>query len=284
MKDKLLKLIDENENLPPLPEVVITIDRLLHDPKTDISEIALLIETDSVLSGRVLSIANSAFYGGGRQEVSSLSSAIVRLGVLEVRKLIYSLSMSNLFVSDIIDQHEFWQHSLAVAIFTQQLSRFTQSLDENECDQAYLCGLMHDVGVMVFTNIIQDEYSGFLEKAKDSRLPLQVQEFETFGIDHAELGAEFIKRWWPVETNVLAGVRWHHYPFEGEDSQKRISQLVHVANGICSNQGIHNGTDVYTEIFEEGAWQGLDLSLSDADKILQNVKESLNQAKLLLKV
>ncbi len=284
MREKILKLIKKKEDLPPLPEIIIRIDEMLRSPDYGISEIAHLIETDAALAGRVLQIANSVYYGAGRREISTLSGAVVRLGILEVRRLVYSISISKLFVdSPFIDRHNFWQHSLAVALYTQKLAHFIDDPTEEQSDTAYLCGLMHDVGIMVFCNVIRDDYHDFIDSASKIQSSLHAQEKEAFGIDHAELGAEFMKEWWPISEDVVEAVRWHHFPFQGDPAQQRISQLVHVANGIITNQGIKNGVDVYCDVFEEGAWSQLGLSFDDINAILREVKESLYRAERMLK-
>ncbi len=282
MRENLLKLLNEREDLPPLPELVLRIDAELHNQKSAISKITKLIETDTVLAGRVLKLANSAYYGVGHREITTLGLALTRLGYNEIRKVIYAIEMSKLFASsDIIDQRQFWRHSLAVALTTQALSRWADA-STDEVDNAYLAGLMHDIGLMVFSYIVPDQYREFLSGVTEKETPLHEQEAAVFGIDHAEYGYAFIKRWWPVEESVVEAVRIHHVPIDGEEHGSRMGKLVHIANVICNTLGFSNGINVYSEMFREGAWDSLGLTLAMVDNILQDVLGSIDIAEQLL--
>jgi len=282
MRDNLLMLLNEREDLPPLPELVIRIDEELRDKQADLNKIVQFIETDSVLSGRVLKMANSAFYGGGRKEVSKLNLAITRLGFKEIRKIVYSVEMSKMFRYGVaLDHHQFWRHSLAVALTTQALSHWANASEE-EVDNAYLAGLMHDIGLMVFAFLIPNQYADFLEEISEKEIPLYKLEAGHFGIDHAEFGHAFIARWWSVDESVMNAVKMHHIPTSGDDSGSKTNRLVHIANVICNTLGCSNGLNVHCEMFREGAWDALGLTLAMVDNILQDVLGRIDLAEQML--
>lgn len=93
---------------------------------------------------------------------------------------------------------------------------------------------MHDIGIMVFCYLIPDEYIEFLRSVQDEEVPLEVREYKKFGIDHPELGAVFIKKWWQVDDHILQAVRYHHFPFVGLESDKRCEQMVHIATAFAA--------------------------------------------------
>ncbi len=78
MKEKLL---ETKEDLPPLSDILINLEGRINDPESDIEEISSLIQTEPVLSGRLIKLSNSVLFGGGRDEVLDLNSAIMRLGL-----------------------------------------------------------------------------------------------------------------------------------------------------------------------------------------------------------
>ena len=80
-------------------------------------------------------------------------------------------------------------------------------ISQEDIEFAYLCGLMHDTGILVFDHLIPDEYSEFLGTIKSSDITLAENEAETFGITHAELGALFIEKWWPVSPGLVEAIR-----------------------------------------------------------------------------
>ena len=282
MREVILKKLAESDDLPTLPEIILRLEKKIADPETGLNDIAKLIESDAVLSGKILKVANSVYYSGGRVEIKTIPMAVIKLGLKEIRDLTYSLNLTKLFVDNtILDTHQFWLHSLAVGLFARLIGEHLGMSKETQ-ELSFLSGLMHDVGIMVFTYLIPDKYMKFLKKSSTQEIPLEKLELQDFLIDHPELGAYFIEKWWKVDTDVILAVRQHHFPFEGNSLQRKCSQLVNIANGICNNQGIPNGTNCYSEVFKEGAWLELGLSLEKSDIIFEDVKSSLEEAETLL--
>lgn len=284
MRDELLKLISVQDVLLPFPEVLLRLDKKLRDPHVNNNDVVNLVRTDPALSGQVLRMANSAFYGGGRREITNLLVALTRIGHKSLREIVYSYELSKMFEdSRIIDQHKFWLHSLAVAVFSHALSeRVREPAVKNEI--AYYSGLMHDVGVMIFAYLIPDEYTGFLDSLTGKDIPLEEQEFSHFGIDHAELGASFIEKWWPVGDEVVKAVRRHHNPpSEDEDKDKTVF-ILNVANALCNSKHIDNGINVFHADFNESVWFELGLNLEEVPTIVEKVSEIVAHSERLLNV
>ncbi len=284
MRDRILEMLGEHGDLPPLPDIVFKLQKMIRDPRTNAKTIAGLIEMDPVLAGRILKLSNSVYYSRATTPVTSLPVAITKIGFNMLIKLVYSLKVTKAFSdSTLIDNDAFWRHCLAAAIFTQSLSRRIRAHVEEQ-DIAYLAGLMHDIGIIVFGYLIPEEYGSFIEGIADEEKPLEVMEKETFGIDHAELGAMFVETWWDVDQRISISIRQHHFPFLGEGGERQCEQMVHIANGVCNNVGITNGIECYHEVFKEGAWEELGLSLEDVDEILNEVNDALDQARELMSI
>ncbi len=278
----LLESLAAQQQLPAFPEVVTRLDQELRSLTVSDRAIADLIKTDLSLSGRILQVANSVYYAGGRREVTSLSMAITRLGHRKIREITYALSLSKLNnASILLDHRRFWRHSIGVACFSQALCRhtgFPQALEEN----AYLAGLMHDVGIIVFSVLIPEEYGKFLMEIAEKENSLASQEKAWFGIDHAELGYEYIKRWWPVAETVASAIAGHHAPVDPRDSVRRISQLVNLSNTVCNFLNFDNGVNIYSSVFSESAWLALGIALDDVEGLLEEVQTGIRYAEDLL--
>jgi len=282
MKDKILDQLEKNPDLPPLPEITFRIQQMIRDPKTSARSIAKLIEVDPVLAGRILKLANSAFYSRSATSITTLPVAITKIGLNMIVKLVYSLKITTLFKDSlIVDSKIFWKHCLAVAILTQSLCRRTNATLEEQ-DIAYLGGLMHDIGIMVFGHSIPGEYESFLKKIQETEQPLEKLEAETFGLDHAELGALFIEKYWEVDERIVHAVRTHHQPVEGRDKALLCSDLVNISNSICNNFDIINGISAYPEILRDTSWDGIGLSLADIETIMEDIETVHDQAKELI--
>ncbi len=282
MREALLKLMNTKGDLPPFPDIVVNLQKQLKNPYVGINDIAEIIKLDMALSGRILKIASSAYYTTGVEDVKTLPVAINKIGMDKIKQLVLSLELTKLFTnSKVLDHFSFWRHCLAVAIVTQKLSTYTE-VSEQVRDMAYLSGLMHDVGIMVFAYLIPDEYSEFLQTIGEEEETLEKQEAKRFGIDHQELGALFIKKWWEVDPEIILAVEFHHFPFKGTENEKRSIQLVNVANGICNSQGLTNGINCHSEVFKEGAWEQLGLELTDVENIVKDVTVAMDQTMELL--
>lgn len=284
MRDKILQLMKERGDLPPLPDILIKVQEIVNNPRSQLSDITKLIEVEPIMTARIMSIANSPYYLRGAGVVKSLNVAVSKLGMNEIVKIIYSIEVSRLFTeNNVLDSAQFWRHSLAVGVFSQNLA-IRLNRTKEEIDLAYLAGLLHDIGIMVFAFLIPDEYEEFLKSLLDKEAPLEIQEREKFGIDHGELGSLFIKHWWKLDERLLTAVGKHHFPFSiKEDKEIDCAKLINVANGIVSNQGLMNGVFCFYEVFKEGAWLDLGLSLEDAQEILESVEEAFQQVNTLLK-
>ena len=124
----------------------------------------------------------------------------------QVMDLVYALELPKTFKkSKAFDQIEFWKHSMAVVFITRSLAKKLLS-DLDDLESSFLAGLMHDVGILVFDNIIPKEYFNFLtlKDLSASDKPLQLLEEEEFGITHPEVGAEFMNRGWSLPSKVVS--------------------------------------------------------------------------------
>ena len=282
MKEKILNLLEEKGILPPLPDIVLRIQNMVNSPDTGIKEIAKAIEIDPVLAGRILKLSNSPFYTRSTTHITSLPIAITKIGLNMLVKIVYSLKLTSLFTDNsVLDNSQFWRHSLAVAIFTQSLSRRIRCSQEEQ-DMIYLAGLMHDIGIIVFGYLISSEYSDFLKNGTEEEVFLYEQEKKEFGIDHAEIGALFIEKWWEMDERVSQSVRHHHSSTQDQDNECHHEKLVQIANGVCNSQGLTNGTNFIPEVLKEGVWEELDISNNEAEKILNDVQSSIEQAEEMI--
>lgn len=281
MREEILRLLDEKNTLPPLPDILIRLDSMLADPGVTIMDLARLIEMEPVMVGRLMKWANGALYGG-REEVKTLNLAIARLGLYLVRDLVYSMSLPRLFTgSRIIKHRQFWKHSLAVAFFAKALSKRTGA-GEDEQDLSYIAGLIHDIGLLVFATLIPERYSEFLKECPQKQTTLVAQEEEAFGVSHAELGAIFIAKWWNMPFPVALAVKQHHLLYNQGQPLQDGPMIVSIADRICNSQEISNGVDCYKEGFSEEAWFRLGLPMNDLAGIIEEVEVALAQAEDLL--
>lgn len=282
MKAKILDLVDNKGDLPVLPDILIKLQSLLKNPDAGIVDVVRLIELEPTLAGNILKIANSAYYKTGYQQITTLLMAVNKLGLEKIKQLVFSLEIIKLFSkTSVIDMRPFWKHSLAVANLAQMLAVYSNLLMKN-LGTAYLSGLMHDVGIMVFCYVIPDEYATFLKSVAKKQIPFELQEEKAFGINHPELGAYFIKKWWQVDSMIINAVENHHALCTPDSEEEQCRLMVHLANRICVDHGQTNGIDCYSDKFNAQELEVLSLSPEDIDKMTKDVKTAIAQSVSLL--
>ena len=151
-REEILARLQGDLSLPAFPDVLARLDAVLSDPEVDVREVARLVQTDSVLSGQILRMANSAYYSRGGTSVANAQAAIQRLGLKAVRGLVYALTLPRLFQGGDFQYRALWKHSLAVAALSSEIVSFVGG-GSAERDLAYLAGLLHDVGALVLSRI-----------------------------------------------------------------------------------------------------------------------------------
>lgn len=150
--DLLQQLQDDIDNnkliLPTLPEVALRVRDAVEDEKASAGQIAEIVASDAALSARLLQVANSPLYRA-RNPIDNLQTAIARLGNTQVRNLVSSLVMQQMFqaTTDALDQRlrRLWEHSVQVAAISRVIAGQVNGLSK---DQAMLAGLIHDIGAL----------------------------------------------------------------------------------------------------------------------------------------
>jgi HD-like signal output (HDOD) protein len=240
MRDLILEKLKTSGYLPPLPDVLLALQKLMDDPDCDVEDARRLIASDPVLSSRIITMANSALFAGGRDLAQNIEDAIVRLGVGAVLELCYTLELPGCIkVPQTFGQTRFWKHGLAVAILSRELGSKVLT-DKDELDSCYLAGLVHDIGLLVYDYLVPEQYNQFL-KTSDFQNPeqsLEEMEKNIFGISHTELGAAYLKEWWPVSPKVVEAVKYHGGPGLEKGQTPSLTRLVSTANRIANKYGL----------------------------------------------
>ncbi len=248
--NKLLNLPSEIEirevlhldgvQLPSFPQAAAKLLDSAKDESTSLEELSAIIETDPGLSAQVLKIVNSATYGLGRR-ITSLSDAVVMLGLDEIKKQAYGIAIfKGLFKKgkdQAFDRLLFWRHSLAVAVLSMEIARRTGTVNPEE---AYIAGLLHDVGKVFLDLRGKKEYGAFIRALSTSTDLVIEKERESLGLGHDDIGAYFCDGW-ELPQQLTAAVKYHHQSFGHLDmpaEHKSLIAIVALSDFICWTQGI----------------------------------------------
>jgi putative nucleotidyltransferase with HDIG domain len=202
----------------PAPTVV-TLIGLLNRPDVDQAAVEEVVERDSVLSAKLLALANSAYFGLARP-VASLREVLFYLGHTEVYRLAIAVSLSGILSRKAqayaMDEGQLWRHSLLTAKCAENLAVSSSPSVRVDESAAYTAGLLHDIGKIIFNQALptdmQRELNSALENAKKSG---RVIERDLLGTDHAEVGACLLDQW-KLPRPIVQAVAFHQkVPAEG---------------------------------------------------------------------
>jgi len=281
-KEYLFKKLEKKGDLPPLPKILSVLEKKINDPDEDIYSIADLIESDAVLSGKILKLANSTYFAGGREKAEEPSEALLRLGLKNTLDLAYSVLIPNLFVKVYgLNQIQFWRHSLCVALLAQSLAQKLK-LKKETMEMSYLSGLMHDVGILVFEYLIPEDYTKFKDDFMDPGKPLNTMEDNHFGVCHSVLGARFIQQSWKLPENLVRAVARTHSKEDAKEAGDELALLVGFANRIANNREIGNGCDPAPDTVLDEDLEEWCLTAATLDQETDKVLETLANAESLL--
>jgi putative nucleotidyltransferase with HDIG domain len=269
LKDELLKAV---QDLPPMPKVLLKIQKLLLDPYSDTQQIAGCIETDQALAAKVLKIANSPFYGM-TGKVSTIQHAAIILGFQTLSELTtmagFSAIMGRKLPGYGYHSDELWKHSLAVALASKLIA---EKINPDLVNDAFTAGLIHDLGKLILDPHVQDQREALDEFIEDENQTFLIAEKQILGFDHAEIASEICSHWKYPESLTQA-IKYHHNPSESNGSE--MAFILHLADYIAVLSGSGYDLDEILDLKEEGTDKFLNIHEKDVISIGDALFESV---------
>jgi len=232
MNEQLVQRIRQCPTLPSLPSIAVQVLDLAQKPEVDIAEIARIISKDPALSGKILRTVNSSFYGRS-QHVSTISHALVILGLQSVKTLVLGFSLvSNLSKNKAkgFKHIAYWKRSIFAATAARTLAAKINLVQQEE---AFLAALLMDIGMLVLDQVVGDQYGEIHAKSK-SHDELAQNEKDALGMTHAQVGG-MIAEQWKLPPLLCVPVAHHHDTENVKDlSLKKLADLVYLS-GRCAD-------------------------------------------------
>ena len=223
--DKLLK------NIPIMPDVATKILTYAEDlEEVSFSELEDLISLDPGLTAKILKVANSALYAR-QQQITRLQTAIALMGFKAIKSLVMLITASNMFHKKSVTPfyRYFWQHSLITAFIARKLTDIAGMSRFKE--EAFLAGLLHDIGQIALQEGKPDEYDrilDYLNQGKEGQTCRE--ELKVFGADHLTIGREVLKSW--NFPSLYADVAGEHGLTNIQSSHKELIVLISIADRL----------------------------------------------------
>ena len=243
-----------------LPHIAIRLTRLISDDNSTMHDFEATIKMDPTMVLRILRVANSPYFGL-RQKVNSISRAVVIIGINNLRNMIVTDSLKNIFKETkshaVFSRNRLWLHCAAVAICSQMIM---ERIFGQNGEDAFLCGILHDIGMIVEDQTAPDLFIKACESYGDDSPSIIFCEKEIIGTDHCEIG-NLLARDWQLPADVCDGIQQHHQNLEYV-SPSSMTGVIQMAEYIVSR-------------LNYPAIPGIKVFLSNplAEQIRDNVKE-----------
>ncbi len=272
------ELIANLGELPPPPQVASQVLRVSADPDANAEDLHRIISMDQALTSQILKISNSAMFGMVG-EVTTLTQAILTLGPSTIKSVVIASSAKNLYHRGTVGLQErlIWEHALVSAFASRA---FAKSLQFPCLEEAFIGGLLHDIGKSVLDVKFPERYGALLRAAYSESGVCQDLELETFGFDHAMVGEALVSQW-NLAPSLQAAVRWHHDPSHAPEFHRELTAIVALANHLALEEKVGIGDPRHMEGASRQAMEILQLSPKALAGIRESVRAAIQQDKAM---
>ncbi|MBQ9538362.1 MAG: HDOD domain-containing protein [Treponema sp.] len=243
------KFVNLIEGLPEFPENITAINRLINDPDSSMTDIARKISNDVSLTGELLKLVNSAAFALATP-CSSIDEAVKFTGIRGIRNLLFSVgSMQALMVESDPKKKALWDHSYRVAFYAYTLARsyFHAPEDKHLVEDSYVCGLLHDMGKIIFVTATADIYEKMSKLCAEKDISTDLFERMVAGVNHGEVGA-LVAQKWNFPDAIIEVIRYHHDTASASDKRKKLTCLIHFADLLAHySEGIIDWSNFETD-------------------------------------
>lgn len=223
------QIVDEIEALPQFPDNIVHLQKLISDPDSEISEIARRIATDPSLTADLLKTVNSAQFMLPNK-VDNIADAVKMVGLRGLKNLLYSYGTEKIL--NFPEKKELWEHAHRTAYYSYNLAR-NRRLKKDLVDDAYIGGILHDMGKIVFSNVHPMLMERIQEFSAEKEIPSDLFERLSAGYNHAEVGAKIAAKW-NFPDSLVAAIENHHTPENSTPEFKPLVYTIYLANAICN--------------------------------------------------
>ncbi len=283
---RLRQMTEKIIGLPTLPTIVTQLIAVVGDPASSARQIAQLVSTDQALTAKILKVANSAFYGFSR-EIETVQLAIVVLGIEMVKNIGLSVAVLKRFSQgnehDLFDRQRFWEHAIGSGVAARMLAR--KFYDRRKADEAFVAGVLHDIGKLILIEYFYDEFVEALTLAADKEIAIVDAEEQVLGVSHADVGGWLAEKW-NLPPHLVNAITYHHRPFEQETpAPEDLVVLTHMGNALIRHCRVGNSGDGQLASLQDQVAklfkQGRDIS-DDVlfDELYTNLESELETARV----
>lgn len=275
--------------LPPFPATVNKVMEICRDVNTSPTDLTKVISLDPVLTGKVMQLVNSAYFGLSR-EIISLVRAVVMLGMNTVKNLVLGATVMSAFGTHknfrALNMDMFWKHSLGVGVISKLIAE-KRNINKKLIEGYFIAGLLHDIGKIPLNSKFSDEYLNIMEIPEKEPQPLFISEKQLLGIDHTFVGNLIAKKW-KLGEEISDTITYHHAPETYQGVQNDILFTVILSDHFANSSEIGFSGNRYLENIYPEAMRYLgddtELSFDNISAFNGEVEQEIEKAQIFLKI
>ncbi|CAN5441928.1 hypothetical protein BH10PLA1_BH10PLA1_21980 [soil metagenome] len=268
MNQELIDRIRQCPSLPSLPTIAMQVLDLAQKSDVDITEIARIISKDPALATKILRTVNSSFYGRS-QHVSTISHALVILGLQSVKTLVLGFSLVTNLKSNKntgFKHLAYWKRSIYAATAARTIAAKINVVQQEE---AFLAALLKDIGMLVLDQVLGDRY-GDIHNKITTHTDLIAAETEALGMTHADAGG-FLAEQWKLPPLLTVPIANHHTTEAVKDpALKKMAELVELS-GFCADVFVDEQAAVSIARVRKACMKLYKMAEPEADALLDEI-------------
>ncbi|MHB1378625.1 MAG: HDOD domain-containing protein [Desulfurivibrionaceae bacterium] len=275
IRDFLKKVKD----LPTISAVANEINVSDKNDSLTAKSLGVIITRDPALTATVLKLANSAYYGMAR-EITSIERAVTVLGFDTIKHLALAISVFHVFKSQegqLLDLKDLWYHSLGTGLAAKHLALRSPMLacDKTLPEQAFICGILHDIGKIAFAQNLPAEMAEILKQTRSGTTAQYEIEKTILGFNHQRAGQAMAELWnFPEDYQTV--IRLHHAPSAAAigDNPKvaALVMAVYLANKIAKALHLGESTDPHMTKVTPDDLRNLGISKQTLPEVIQQIR------------
>lgn len=283
---KLETIVKNLSNLPSLPFIAEKIVSVADGRNSQVGDIVEVISIDQALTAKVLKLVNSSFYGFSTK-ITTVSRAVIILGLQTIKTLALGVNVFKT-VSTIcggcvvFDMKKFWEHSLGVAAGSKLIARL---IGFKQYEEAFLAGLLHDIGKIILSEYLPNEFAEALVLARGGALSLLEAENRIIRADH-EVAGDYLAERWKLPFALKRSISQHHNPPFGDPLVNpevlTLICVVSLSNTLCKLKNIGFSGNCRISGKDENVLQWLKIDEPEIERFFIEIDDELDKAKEFL--
>ena len=269
--------ISNTDALPAMPVIAQRLLALKLDTDDGEQQMLSLISQDTMISAKIIGLANSPLLRTARK-ITSMKEAALVLGLQRIRSVAMGIAIMSLMKKPAgrFNLQELWLHNLGVAFGMIAITRKMPLKMRPQEDQAFLAGMLHDIGHLALAYLDREKSDVLIDRlATRTDCDSLIIERELLGVTHQDIGAELAAHWNLPEI-IVTVLRYHHEPVLSDASAgQQLAHIVFLTEKLLPS---YSQRESHEPFIVPDDWMALGIDPDDEEEIVSRAVEQAEQA------